>query len=384
MKKKALVALVAVLAIAGSSLVIKWNFTGGWEGIYLLSGDTRGFEVTDDLFPEDSGRFIAGKSFGNTPNEHHNISAKNSKTHAVWNAKTGRGFIKNEYTDGRKLLINLSRFKTPEGVPQSGIFIGGGLPVSDPDYSANDMNETGMAYFDGKRWFHIWCYVNEAIAALSNPQIIVGPEKWRFVSSQLVENSSRELTIRSQHTAEIDGVPVKIVKYLFYEVGDSFFTLVTKVVNVGKRPVTLLYMYGDEPWLGDYGSSEGNVGWYKGGLVKTEQFIDTKTNTYAGFFDYGNDLAGERHNYTMKANFIEWERASRPESIYFSNHVGYLSPPGINGQTPILSSGDCRFVGLQWKQPLTPKQSFTFSLAIGMAENDPATGFPVKPRTHLN
>ncbi len=175
-----------------------------------------------------------------------------------------------------------------------------------------------------------------------------------------------------------------ISKFLFYEAGDTFCTITTSIVNNGNSPLTFLYMYGDEPWLGDYGSSEGNVGWLQSELVKTERLVNVRTNSFAGFFDYGNDLAGEQHNYTRSANFIEWETDNRPDNAYFSNQTGHFSPPGIDDRQIVLSSNDSRFLGLQWKKTLAPKQSYTFSLAVGMAKNDPLTDFPQIPSTHLN
>lgn len=378
------VSVLMTFALFYVCLVTKWDYTGGWEGLYLLRGDSWGFEVTDDIFPENVSRFIVGIPFGGIAGMHHRITANNSTMHVAWNTRQGRGNIKNVFPDGNKFLINLSRFKNLDGTPQYGVFLGGGLSRNDPDYNPNDRNETGMSYFDGTRWFHIWCYVNEAIASLAKPDIILGPSKWQFTGSRVIEKSDREITIESDHTTVLDGVPVKIKKFLFYEAGNTFCTVVTRIINIGERPVTILYMYGDEPWLGDYGSSEGNVGWLRGGLAKTEQSVDVKANSFAGFFDYGNDLAGEQHIYTQKANFIEWEMNNLPQCVYFSNLIGRFSPPRRDGQKIALSSPDSRFLGLQWKQTLKPNQSYSFKLAIGMADNDPVTGYPIKPRTGLN
>ena len=352
--------ILVVVVLLACCLLVDRNITGGWEGLYLLSGNGWRFEVTDDIFPEDAVRFIFGIPFGNIANEHHRIKANDSNVFLDWNVRKGHGSIKNVYRDGRKLLINLSRFKSLEGVPQSGIFLGGGLSSNDPDFNINDRNETGMAYFDGKRWIHIWCYVNEAIASAAHPNVIIGPEQWHFIDSRILEKSSKEITIESRHEAVVDGEKVEILKYLFYEAGNTYCTVVTKIINIGNRPLAFLYMYGDEPWLGDYGSSEGNVGWLQEGLVKTEQLVNVNTNTYAGFYDYGNDLAGEQHVYTLMANFIEWEKRNRPDSVYFSNFIGHFSPPAIDGREIALASKDSRFLGLQWKKTLAPKQSYTF------------------------
>jgi hypothetical protein len=157
---------------------------------------------------------------------------------------------------------------------------------------------------------------------------------------------------------------------------------VTKISNAGHTPVSLRYAYGDEPWVGNFGSSRGNVGWLKDEIVLTERDIDTRRNSFAGMFDYGNELVGEGHDYTGKANFIEWDPASRPEKAYFSNIMGGIT----NFQNPIpLSSATSRFIGLVWG-PLTigPQQSFTFTLAVGMAGNEPISGLPLKPKTGLN
>lgn len=382
--RKSVKILVLLIPLLIFGLTIRLNITGGWEGMYLLSTNDWHIEVTDDIFPEDAVHFIAGVPFGNIANDHHRLNSKNSRVFLDWNSRKGRGSIKNVFSDGRKLVINLSRFKSPEGNMQSGVFIGGGLSKNDPDYNAEDKNETGMAFFDGKRWYHIWCYMNEAFTTASNSEKVIGPEQWRFLSSRIIEKSASEITIESQHSTEVDGVPVKIEKFLFYEAGNSFCTLVTKIINIGDKPVTIRYMYGDEPWLGNYGSSKGNVGWTRDGLVKTEQSVNVDTHTYAGFFDYGNDLAGEQHDYTMKANFIEWERANHPDSVYYSNYIGHFSLPGIGGRKIALASNDCRFLGLQWEKMLKPNQEYSFSLVIGMADNDPVTGFPRKPRTALN
>ena len=99
-------------------------------------------------------------------------------------------------------------------------------------------------------------------------------------------------------------------------------------------------------------------------------------------FDYGNELAGEGHFFTRYANFLEWEKASRPSKAYISNFSGGVNDP--DKVVPLVSPTN-RFIGLQYgPYLLKPGESFSFALAIGMAENDPKTGFPVKPRTDLN
>ena len=89
---------------------------------------------------------------------------------------------------------------------------------------------------------------------------------------------------------------------------------IPRAKQIQPKKILVKNYYGDEPWIGDFGSSAGDVGWMGKELIKTEREIDTDKNTYFGMFDYGNDLAGEMHNFTGIANFIEWPKSDRPDS----------------------------------------------------------------------
>ena len=375
-------ALVLLIGV-GASTLLKWDITGDWEGLYLVSGTDNSLTVTDDLFPEDN--LVAGAAFtwiSKAVTAESCSASTGSCISSKWDEETGRGYVKNFFQDGRKLLINLSRFKNENGELSSGIFLGGGLPPSDPDYSPADKDDTGMSYYDGRRWYHIWCSVNEGILSVAQNSKPIYPQQWNFLNSRVLENSSNNISIVSHHWFLMEGVPFFVEKFFFYESGDNYFTLVTKVKNEGVRPMSFYYLYGDEPWVGHYGTARGNVGWSKDGFFKNEGELDTATHTFAGLLDYGNDLAGEAHNYTGMANFIEWDRSTRPDLAYFSNVAGRFTKTKGAGRP--LDNVDCRFLGLEWARTLNPSESFSFTLAIGMAHNNPQNGLPFKPVTRLN
>jgi hypothetical protein len=237
-----------------------------------------------------------------------------------------------------------------------------------------------MAYYDGSRYYHIWCNVNEGIIDAAGTPVY--PSQWQFESSRVLESSLNDLTLVSSHWVLINNVPVAIERYLFYQAGDAFVTLVTSFKNIGSAPTAFAYIYGDEPWVGDYGSSAGNIGWLEDRIILTEAGIDTSRYTYAGMFDYGNPLAGENSEfYTKKANFIEWLPESRPDIAFFANQFVSYAP--IEKQVP-LNSKDSRVIALKWgPKVLQPGKSFAFTIIVGMADSDPITGMPVKPNTHL-
>jgi hypothetical protein len=389
-KQLRLLIAAAVLALMTCSILlstrIKFSFYPESEGFFVLEGE-KGLwlELTDDLVPEDAFRLIWAMPRYPFMNKIESSKCDDSSQPCLdfkWSKKRGRGFIKNTWPDGRKLVINLGRFKDSESRYPAGIFIGGGLPPSDPDYKFMNNEATGMTYFDGQRWYHIWCNSNEGFISPAQPNIPSYPSDWAFKGSWVRENDGRNLAIESRHRVILTGVPLDATRFLFYTAGNSFVILTTEFTNRGTVPLPFQYFYGDEPWIGFFGSSTGDVGWMEKELILTEREIDTQQHSYFGMFDYGNELAGEDHSFTGFANFIEWDKQSRPYKAYISNFSGGI----INRDKVVpLVSRTNRFIGLQYgPYMLQPGDSFNFTIAVGMAENDPKTGFPVKPKTGLN
>jgi hypothetical protein len=237
-----------------------------------------------------------------------------------------------------------------------------------------------MAYYDRTRWYHVWCNVNEGIVSAATNQAIT-PSGWKFLGSRVLNESSKSLVISSNHEVTVDGVPLRIDRYMYLKAGDTHFVLTIKITNVGTAPTAYLYLYGDEPWVGNYGSSRGNVGWLKDQLVKYETKVDSTRHSYAGFYDYGNDAAGEEHRYTGTANFIEWFGSDRP-MVYFANEAGHVNNAA---DTKVPLASNARFLGLVWgPQVLAPRQTVSYTLAVGMAGHDPKSGFPVKPEIRMD
>jgi hypothetical protein len=389
MKLKLLLSIAAAavsVCIALLSTKIDYNFDPAVEGFFILEGE-KGYwlEFSDDLVPEDARRLVWAMPrypFRKSVGASRCINSTQPCIDFTWDKKCGRGFIRNTWPDGSKLIINLGRFRDSKGKYPSGIFIGGGLPPSDPDYQHLNSEETGMTYFDGRRWYHVWCNSNEGVISPEQPNIPSYPSDWTFKGSWVRENDGRNLTIESRHRLIFTGVPLDASRILFYTAGNSYVILLTEFTNRGTVPVPFQYMYGDEPWIGYFGSSAGDVGWMGRELILTEREINTHRQTYFGMFDYGNELAGEGHIFTGIANFLEWDRSSCPDKAYISNFSGGV----INRDKAVpLVSRTNRFIGLQYGPfMLNPGESFSFAIAVGMAGKDPKTGFPVKPKTELN
>lgn len=85
---------------------------------------------------------------------------------------------------------------------------------------------------------------------------------------------------------------------------------------------------------------------------------------------------------TGVANYIEWVNVERPDEVYVSNFFGGT----LHGPKPMpLASPTNRVLGLLWgPMSLKPGESFSFTIAVGMADIDPKTGMPVKPHVSFD
>jgi hypothetical protein len=374
------------------------------EGLYLLKGKGPfSFVITDDFLHNDQRRLLfaadiqphssliaipdSHASFQNdlpeiafgendTINESPEFFPGNNRFIVDWHTQTGRGYVAQTFPNGTRLVTSFSRYHEGMGAVPSGLFVGGNIPltVDLPGEARN--NASGMTYFDGKRWNHIWCDVNEAILARRDGrEVAIPPSKWRYLGSRLVRNTGTEVLITSSHAVTDENLSLHVDRYVYFRAGAPYFLLVSRITNTGNSSAQYAYVYGDEPWIGNYGSSRGDVGWTAGSLVTHEGQVDLTRNSFAGMYDYGNDLLHEGHRYTRLASFIDWGGGDRPDQVFFSNSPGSFIP---GSHSPL--TGDTRFIGLHWgPKNLPPMASNQFVTAIGMAQVPKHSALPVKP-----
>jgi hypothetical protein len=294
----------------------------------------------------------------------------------TWDTDGGRGIIKEIRPDGSKFIVVLSRYYDDVNVTPNGLFIGGDLPYGDFDrWLDRSGNNTGIAYYNGDRWYHIWCSINEGLS-INGIEKIFYPRDWYYEGSRVVKKGN-EIILESYHTLSpiINGVKAKLFmkRTLFKRIQENYVFLKIDIKNTGTLPLSYNFAFGDEPWVGDFGDSRGDIGWYSNGVFKKEGFLSPKIYRYAGFWDAGNDLAGEKGPYSKYANFIEWLNNS-PNYVYFSNRFEEVK------ESKILDSWFNRIINLLWvDQKLMPGESKTYELALGMAMSNPLNGFPLKP-----
>lgn len=368
-----------LLFVFGFLVLVDFNLVDNYYGFFILKKEKGiGIELTNDLYPDQARRLLF-KIDLNPFLE--NIVIKTFKSRDeypflsyVWDKKNGRGFVKNLLNEKEKILYIFSRYKEEKGIVPKGLFLGGELPITSYSEDKDFLNDTGMAYFDGYRWYHIWCTTNQGFSSVQNTDVMYPPSQWKFLGSEKVKNGEDKLVLKSSHIAYVDGVPFAVDRYAYFKAGEPYFILEMKIKNIGDNIGGFFYVYGDEPWVGDYGYSEGDVGWTKDGLILTEKQIDPKKYNFVGLYDYGNDLIGEPHNFTNMANFVEWEPENPPTTVYFSNQFG-----SVDEKKPLAHQLN-RVVSLQWGPIyLMPNQIYNLKFAVGMAIGNPSFKIPMKP-----
>jgi hypothetical protein len=357
-----------------------FNFTSSNSAIYVLEGRYGGIEIKRDLLLEEADRLIFmldANCVFNFLMRSLAIAKREPILELSWDSEVGVGGVKQFRSDGSMLSLCFSRFES-EGKRPQGLFLGGDLPYGDTS-RANDHNSSGFGYYDGEDWHHIWCVSNEGIKVLDEKPTVVLPTEWKYLGSKVLKNTEEEVILESDHELVLKKSRIQMKRFVSFRAGEDYFILKVRFTNIGSEPVVYGYSWGDEPWVGHYGASRGDVGWYADGLIKTETLISPTRYRYVGYWDYGNDAAGESHNFSGYANFVEWISPT-PSFVFLSNSIERC----CNESVPLSSSSD-RVISIGWlNQLLLPGESRDYTLAIGMARVNPKTGMPQKPALSFN
>ncbi len=357
---------LSVGAIAAAALLAAATdvqISGHWQGVFLLRGKASWpLVLQDDLFLGDGSRLVAGVSFS----RFRRLLARDASASGrawlelEWDDADGSGVVRNHLADKTELVTVFSRYDDSEDKNPQGLFVGGALP----DIAAGMVqDESGMSFHDARGWHHVWCNVNEMLVDMVAMKKWY-PGSWTFLGSRVVIRDPERVVIESSHAIPVLGGTLRVDRFAYFVAGKPWFKLGIRVVNAGDRPVRYAYAYGDEPWVGHFGSSEGNVGWVRDAIVRVEGPVDPGANRWAGILDETSGIA----------DFIAWESDLRPSRVYFANEPG--SRFERLGQP--LDSNEV-FVGLEWlDQVLQPGKQRSYLLSLGLARLG-AGGIPVLP-----
>lgn len=360
-----------VLAAAGLLLATtRMALEGRWHGLYLLRArDGRRLELKDDLYLGDGSRLLAGISFAG-PRRLLGAGGAAARPgqptlELEWDTRAGRGRVRNLLADGRELTTLFGRFEDDQGGHPQGLFVGGA--ESDVAVDARQLDQSGMALRDARGWTHVWCSVNEAVVDLAAASDhLHEPARWRYLGSRVLVHEPGRVVLESNHELALTGGSLRVDRLAYFTAGELAFQLVIRLTALGPGAVRYAYLYGDEPWVGHFGSAEGNVGWVEEAVVPFEGAIEARSHRWAGILD-------RRSGY---ANYLEWLGDDLPDDAFFANHPG----PYAAAEARVPLDSNEVFIGLRWLgRELRPGEGRSMRLAIGLADTDPATGRPRRP-----
>lgn len=188
-----------------------------------------------------------------------------------------------------------------------------------------------------------------------------------YLRGDIVQDGTqgRDLLLRSVNAAGC----YRQTRYLLWPRGKPFVVVSLYIENVCDYPISFDFWTGDDPWIGRYETSEGDVGWTPDGIVRSEAVLDPTKFRTAGFYDLGNDLLGESAaRFSNVANFMTLDPSTAvPTHAFFANRFAH-DPGEIDPKKP-LDNQSITALNIGWKGvSLKPGQQWRLAYAMGRAD----------------
>jgi hypothetical protein len=199
-------------------------------------------------------------------------------------------------------------------------------------------------------------------------------KRLEYVSGRILKHDDEDLVLASENA----GGCYRVFKVALTKAGWRFWIIATRIQNRCDRAVRFDLWTGDDPWLGLYASSEGDVGWTPTGLVRYETVFGVGRFTAGGFYDLGT--VGEKEgSFSNQANFFALDPAlPLPDFTAFANRFAH-GPDDVDSQRP-LDNKTITALNLGWRRrTLAPGQSMDMTLALGLAETGEPGTLPKLP-----
>lgn len=191
----------------------------------------------------------------------------------------------------------------------------------------------------------------------------------RYVAGEVLHHSDAMVLLEATN----EGGCYRTTRRLRWTRGDRHVVLAQVVRNTCEHPVSFDYWIGEDPWIGTYKSSEGDVGWIllegeSPRIVRRESRFDGKRFVCTGQYDLGNEMAGdEEGSFSGVANFLRLSPWSpRPDGVYFANLFAHTDGE-IDEEKPLDNETLTAF-NLGWRGvELEPGSTFSLTWAVGIA-----------------
>ena len=186
-----------------------------------------------------------------------------------------------------------------------------------------------------------------------------------YLGGEIVSDGSvGDLVLRS-----VNGAGCwQVSRYLLWPRGTDYVVISSAIENTCKDRRIISFWTGEDPWIGRYRTSEGDVGWYSGGIVKTELALEGSQFRWGGMYDLGNDLTGEDSSrFSNVANFHAVDPSlPAPSVAFFANRFAHAAEDIEPGRP--LDNKSLTAFNLGWtKIALAAGDDVRFRYAFGRA-----------------
>jgi hypothetical protein len=191
----------------------------------------------------------------------------------------------------------------------------------------------------------------------------------KYVGGSIVEHDDRHVLLSSEN----EGGCYHVSKVATTRAGWRYWIIATRIRNRCDHAVRFHFHSGDDPWLGRYASSDGDVGWTPEGLVPREKAFVAGRFVAGGLYDLGNAELGQTDSgFSNQANFFALDPSlPLPDFTAFANRFAHEARE-VDPDRP-LDNKTMTALNLGWRnRSLAPGESFTTAMALGLA----TTGAP--------
>lgn len=201
-------------------------------------------------------------------------------------------------------------------------------------------------------------------------------ERLEYVSGRIVEATRESVVLESENS----GGCYRVRKVASTWAAARFWIIATRITNRCNHPAHFDFFSGDDPWIGLYKSSDGDVGWTPNGLVRNERRLEIGDFTAGGLWDLGNAALGQTEgSFSNQANFFALDPTlALPDEADFANRFAHEKSE-IDSTKP-LDNRSMTALNLGWtNQQLAPEASKDYVFALGLANTTNGATVPQIP-----
>ena len=294
-----------------------------------------------------------------------------------WDPNTGKGAVVHTRPTG-----DLFRTCFHCGYPK----YSGGLVIG--NYSGSGFGFYPKKPIRGHRRINVFCAQDESIWDLDEQKEYTygwsenygrgdDGEVLRYIKGRILLSEPDRIALESINH---NGC-YRVAKVAYTRADAAWWILATRITNACDHPIRFDFFTGDDPWLGRYHTSDGDVGWTPAGTIRRERMLGLGRFTVGGIWDLGNTRLGQQEgSFTNQANFIRLDPATPlPDKTFVANAFAHRETD-IDPERP-LDNRSLTALNMGWTdRRLAPRESLLVAFALGLADTSSEVALPSAPK----